>query len=180
MDIVLLLMKWWQWARELGTGLSLRTSAPTGTYPIRAHMPIRNCHLLPSHLAPFYTLHPLCPLWTNLHLKLSTTIDASSDVKRWHGSGHPEYALDGIDEWSNNDSHHLAWMTSTMMHFLNHISKLCHLCLVTETAWTIATLMTHQLLGRHISTLLGTMSLTHPPKVGLSFRSLFAAMPCHF
>jgi hypothetical protein len=29
--------------------------------------------------------------------------DALSDVRHWHGSGHPEYALDGIDELSNNN-----------------------------------------------------------------------------
>ncbi len=29
--------------------------------------------------------------------------DALSDIKRWHGGGHPEYALDGIDELSDNN-----------------------------------------------------------------------------
>jgi hypothetical protein len=29
--------------------------------------------------------------------------DASSDVKHWHGSRHPEYALDRIEEFSNNN-----------------------------------------------------------------------------
>ncbi len=77
-------------------------------------------------------------------------------------------------------SPHLAWMTSNITQFLNHMSKLCHLCLVAETKWTIATLMMHQLLGRHLSTPLGTTSLTHPLKVGLSFISLSAAMQYHF
>jgi hypothetical protein len=62
-------------------------------------MPIRNCHLLPSHLAPF-----LSPVNQSTPQALNRLIqDALPDVKHWHGSKYPEYALDRIDELSNKN-----------------------------------------------------------------------------
>jgi hypothetical protein len=70
-------------------------------------MIINGCLLLLSHLAPFQTLHPQClvfPVNQSKPCALHCLIqDASLDIKPWHGSGHPKYALDGIEELSDNN-----------------------------------------------------------------------------